>query len=247
MELTTLRSHAKETQLAPLQSSYYQFMPPQPKPPPHSFVYNVSDQFEALLRLYELLNKGDQESQVIKKKIAERAMRTLNQTSLPFSDSVKPFFNFDDSGEIFVTFLFDQPGRTPWSAIIDAYHGERLINLNRELYRLITTPDTPELAQVSRLRNNLERHFSTSTPRALRNRVRFDSSYDDDLFEIKEPKVRKRKSSVAAVAAITSACTRSARKGQPKAQRRVTTTVIETVSPTSSITTRSSYRRRKTQ
>ena len=243
MDLAPLSSHSKETQLIPQQQTFYQFIPPQPRPPPHSFVYNVSDQFEALLRLHELLSKGDQESQVIKKKIAERAMRTLNQNTLPYSDSVKPFFNFDDSGEIFVTFLFDHPGRTPWSAIVEAYHGEKLISLNRELYRLISTPDTPELSKVSRLRNDLDHHFSTSTPRTLRSRVRFQPSYNDELFEIKKPRIGRKRSSLNATATLSSSLTK---KGRAKRGRRVTTTVIETVSP-SSITTRRSYRRRKTQ
>lgn len=94
----------------------------------------------------------------------EQTVHTLGSTCFPRGIDVHPFFHLHESGELSVSFLYDNHEYSPWPAIIHAYFGSEILNLYRNIYTKLLSPPDDLVADIEKAKIMLTQSgLSTNT------------------------------------------------------------------------------------
>lgn len=115
-----------------------------------SIVYQNDAQLASLRKLAEILRQNDEESRQVKRKLTARAAKALGIESMPYGRNVLPFFTFHEK-EIGVSFLFNIETLSPWANICQLYFGDEILELNKEIYRMMNQPRSESLLMLEKL------------------------------------------------------------------------------------------------
>lgn len=131
-------------------------------PPPSKHIFDYNYQKVGILNVIEMLKDNNSTSAKLKSELLKKAQDTLGLRVLPSADRVLPFFHLHDgkffrerkirciqiinrircsdlTGEISVTFVYNDPPFTPWQVLIANNFGD-LVPLYKQVYDLIRTP-----------------------------------------------------------------------------------------------------------
>lgn len=126
------------------------------KPDPESPVLDCKHQLHCAKVTLETLNKNDNEAKEVIRLFRQRAAVVLQSKSFPDGKDIHPFFHFHESGELSISFLYDNHEYSPWSAILHACFGPEILNLYHIIYKkMMAAPDAvAAINQAKMMLNN---------------------------------------------------------------------------------------------
>ena len=117
------------------------------EPPPSSLIFDMEYQTTALTEMRKQLLAS--EAIELRTRLERKILQVLGLPAIPSAESltIHPFISFDETGDCHVTFLYDHPPFTFWSAYLRQMFSPQYLCLQKEVYSLINcVNDMPSAA-----------------------------------------------------------------------------------------------------